>query len=151
MMRDERFHQAAHPDPAPGPSEAFGPPGTRLLIVEAARLLPSALIEANARSVVITRLSSIDRQFIDRVAPDVIVAPLFGAGFDILDLVARLATTGFRGRVLAISGPLPDPAAVAGEIRSAAKGLRIDLIELESDAYSASSTTTRSRTAAPRA
>ena len=53
-----------------------------------------------------------------RHRPDEVVAPLLAPSFDILDVAKRLESFGFRGRLKALTSPLPDAAAVAAEVRS---------------------------------
>lgn len=135
-MRDDRAQRQDLPPPRPVPqdeaglSRVLGPPGTRLLVIDAMRLLPGATLADRAGSVVVSRLPSIDRTFIDRVAPDIVVAPLFGASFDIIDLVTRLTESGYAGRVVALSGWLPDPETVAEEIRAGAGRMQVEVFAM---------------------
>jgi hypothetical protein len=130
-MRDHpmQFDPVMAPVDAPG-IDAFGPTGTRILAVEAARLLPSSLLSDRSRSVVVARIGGVDRMFLDRVTPDLVAAPLFAASFDILDLIALLVKSGYRGRVIALTGPLPNPRAVELEIRAMAGPVDFALVEL---------------------
>ncbi len=130
-MRDHPVsfdHAMSCPD-TPG-ADAFGPTGTRILAVEAARLLPSSLLSDRSRSVIVARIGGVDRMFLDRVTPDLIAAPLFAARFDILDLIARLVRCGYRGRVIALTGVLPNPRAVEDEIRALAGPVDFALVEV---------------------
>jgi len=62
--------------------------------------------------------------------PDLVLSPLLAAGFDILDVADRLASMGFSERLRALTPPLPDPVAVAGEVRAQFGLLDFALIEL---------------------
>lgn len=62
------------------------------------------------------------------IRPDLVVAPLLDSGFDILDVLGRLDHFGFRGRLCAVSPPLPDPAAVTSEVRGRCRGIDFSLI-----------------------
>lgn len=47
-----------------------------------------------------------------------------------LDLADRLTATGFGGRLLALTAPLPRPEAVRAEVRTHAAGIVFDLVLL---------------------
>jgi hypothetical protein len=113
-----------------GQPDAFGPPGTRLLVVEAARMVPGRVLSDPSRSVIIARFASIDRMFLDRVGADIVAAPLFGAVFDILDLIDRLLKGGYQGHVVALSGRLPDASVVERDIRGHAGLLTIEIVQV---------------------
>lgn len=61
-------------------------------------------------------------------APDLVLSPLVGAGFDALDLARLLRSLGFAGRYRVVVDALPDPAAVLAELRAEAPGLDVDLV-----------------------
>jgi len=63
--------------------------------------------------------------------PDLILTPLIGPGFDVLDLGARLRSLGFAGRIRAVAPPLPDAATVGDEVRHRLKGMDFALIAAE--------------------
>ena len=60
--------------------------------------------------------------------PDAIVLPLFGAGFDALDALARLARFGYAGPVIVTGPALPNPTLIARELSAAAPGMAVSLI-----------------------
>ncbi|MCF6315871.1 MAG: hypothetical protein L3J30_06190 [Marinosulfonomonas sp.] len=62
--------------------------------------------------------------------PDIILAPLVTAYFDMLDLAIRLDQLNYEGRIRAITPPLPDPDLVLHEIRFECPALDFDLIEV---------------------
>jgi len=114
-----------------GPAdERFGSAGDRVLVVEAIRMVPQAVMTDPYLSIVLAPFRAIDPGFIVRTAPQVVVAPLFGNGFDILDVCARLIRCSFRGRVVALSHPLPDREGVLREIRGESGRIEVDLIEI---------------------
>ncbi|MCX7888188.1 MAG: hypothetical protein N2422_00470 [Rhodobacteraceae bacterium] len=126
--RAGRMLRVVTPD---GPAdERFGRSGDRVLVIEAIRLIPQAVMTDPHLNIVLTPFRAVDPGFISRTAPQVVVAPLFGHGFDILDVCARLLRSNFRGRVIALSHPLPDPEGVLHEIRGDAGAIEIDLIEV---------------------
>jgi hypothetical protein len=62
--------------------------------------------------------------------PRAVALALFGMSHDILDLAEGLARIGYRGRVLALSPPLPNRKLVQRELASLAPGLRLRLVTL---------------------
>lgn len=65
--------------------------------------------------------------------PDVVLSPLLAQDFDILDVVDRLVRIGFGGRLVAVTGSLPDAVAVQNEVRQQCAQFRFDLVELSPD------------------
>lgn len=59
--------------------------------------------------------------------PDAIVSWLFCARYDIFDVATRLALSGYRGRVIAVSPPLPDKRIVLRELHDAFPMLHFDI------------------------
>jgi len=66
--------------------------------------------------------------FLAKHQPDLIVAPLLSLSFDILDVARRLETLGYRGRLRALTSPLPDVAAVEAEVRSYCPSIEFTLV-----------------------
>lgn len=62
--------------------------------------------------------------------PSAVAIALFGMTHDVLDLAEGLARAGYRGRVLALSPPLPNRRLVQRELASQVPGLRLRLITL---------------------
>ncbi|MFD1911950.1 hypothetical protein [Halodurantibacterium flavum] len=67
-------------------------------------------------------------QILAQMRPETIVAPLFGSGYDALDLVERLAMMGYRGRLFILAPSLPRPAIVQDDLNAAADGIDVTLI-----------------------
>jgi hypothetical protein len=109
----------------------FGVPGDKLLVVEAIRILPVSVLADPDRPVSLARYRNIDRALLNRIMPDVIVAPLFGATFDVLDLLERLERLGFTGRLVAVTPPIPNAGVVLAEVRAHAKRIAVALVEFE--------------------
>ena len=65
---------------------------------------------------------------LNRVANALIVCQILGDEADALDILAGLARAGYRGRVLVITPPLPDPAMVERELAQVAQGMTISLM-----------------------
>lgn len=62
--------------------------------------------------------------------PDLVVCPLFGDGFDVIAVLDLLESIGFSGRFAAIAEALPRPELVRKEVRTRAKNIHFDLINL---------------------
>lgn len=110
--------------------------------VDATETLPCALIlgpaglrrvlepDAALRIAHLPRLSALTAAAMAAIRPDLVLAPLLDPGFDILDVAGRLAVFGYRGRLRAVAGPLPNPAAVVAEVRGHCGQLDFGLIVL---------------------
>jgi hypothetical protein len=103
--------------------------GPRLLMIGALGTLPEIAGRAPGIDTVVLNASQIDADLLARLRPDSILAPLFDSAVDILDLAERLAGLGYRGRLRAVTMPLPAPGAVTAEIRGHCRGLDFALIE----------------------
>lgn len=110
--------------------EALSWAGRRILVVDPAQSLPQALRGVQGASITLTRLSQINAQLIARVAPDVVLAPLFSPDHDILDLARVLDGAGYRGPLRAWSPPLPDSALVCAEVRQIWGTRDFDILEV---------------------
>lgn len=102
----------------------------RCLAVEVGPAMLARLTGQAGPALVLTRYVTLDASLLARVMPDLVIAPLFGPGFDILDLAQRLMVLGYRGPLRALTRPLPDPGAVIGEVRGHCRGIDFDLIIL---------------------
>jgi hypothetical protein len=112
-----------------------GPVNVRLLVrgtvlaldaADAAVRLPDL---APGWSVVVARFALLDDALLRRVAPDVVAFPLFGPGYDALQVVERLGQLGYRGRMCCITDPLPAPEMVRCELEAAGGGGHLVMVE----------------------
>ncbi|WP_159458410.1 hypothetical protein [Roseisalinus antarcticus] len=71
----------------------------------------------------------LDPPLLTRCAPQIVLSPLFGDGFDALDLALRLQTLAFSGLYRAIAENLPNVAIVRREISLAAPDIDFDILE----------------------
>lgn len=67
-------------------------------------------------------------ELLDRLRPNIVLSALMGAGFDAIELAARLDQLGFSGRYRALAHDLPDAALVCREVRAAAPRIDFDLV-----------------------
>jgi hypothetical protein len=54
---------------------------------------------------------------LDKIRPQVVVAPLFSEEFDIVDVAEALSFAGFFGELWAVGPALPNPGLIEREIR----------------------------------
>lgn len=102
----------------------------RLLIVGSQQTLPRALEGMLGTNVAATAFSDLDGNLLEKMEPDIVLAPLFSSQFDITDLAGHLVRLGYHGIVRAYTRPLPAPKVVAQELRVSWPQLDIDLIIL---------------------
>lgn len=102
--------------------------GARVLAVGLAASQIDPLMAGAPLSCVFVRFAQMTDAFLEMMAADLVVAPLFGADFDVLDLVDRLVAAGFKGKLLALTPPLPRPDAVRAEVRVHAPGMDFELV-----------------------
>lgn len=102
----------------------------RCLLVEPGPYLGAFSREMpGAMALVLCQFERVNRSLIARVMPDRVVAPLFSARFDIVDLAAILSDAGFGGGLIVVAPPLPDLRLVRRELASVTRGM--DLVFAE--------------------
>ncbi|KQB98536.1 hypothetical protein AL073_04095 [Loktanella sp. 1ANDIMAR09] len=74
--------------------------------------------------------SRLTAELLDAVNPDLILSPLWGDAFDVIDVAQQLVGLGYQGRYRAISENMPDVAMILKEVRTQAEGLDFDLLSL---------------------
>ncbi|MFZ5751263.1 MAG: hypothetical protein ACOY5U_09370 [Pseudomonadota bacterium] len=106
----------------------------RLLSIEVDEPALASAMTADARlaagSLAAARIGQIDGRLLERLQPDLVLAPLLGEGFDILDVAQALTAAGYAGRLLAICPKLPNPRGVQAELRGHCKGFSVELLQL---------------------
>lgn len=107
--------------------------GSRLLVIgpgyQTDRFLQTWHLTPNAQR----SFHTLAPQLLADLRPDLVLSPLLAPDFDILDVVDRLARIGFGGRLVAVTGCLPDALAVQNEVRQQCEGFQFDLLELAPD------------------
>lgn len=76
----------------------------------------------------IAHFKDVDIDLVARHDPDLVLAPLVGKGFDILDVGALLLRCGFLGPLRALTTPLPNLHSIRAEVRSHCVGLDFDFL-----------------------
>src|SRR5690606_41273065 len=97
--------------------------GSRVLAVDLAAGQLDPLMRTPPLACVFARVHQVTAAFLAQVAPDIVVAPLFGPDFDVLDLAELQAASGFGGLLLALTMPLPRPEAGRAAVRGHVAGL----------------------------
>ncbi len=119
--------------PETGPKD--GPPaggGSRLpppvLVIEGAGM--SALVVGCSRRgvPVLLPFAAVTGPVLERLRPPAVAFDLFGLEADASEVLARLSELNYRGRVFALTPPLPRPAMVQGELRAQFPRLRFRLV-----------------------
>lgn len=110
------------------PERSFDATGRRVLAVDLSAGQIDPIMRSPPLACSFSRLRQVTAEVLAQVAPDIVVAPLFGPDFDILDLAERLAASGFGGRLLAVTAPLPRPETVRAEVRDHVVGFSFDLV-----------------------
>ncbi|GKY87659.1 hypothetical protein [Sinisalibacter aestuarii] len=80
------------------------------------------------REVIHADFADVSAAALERWAPDIVISPLVGEGFDCLDLANLLTEAGFAGRYLGAAGSLPKPAVVRREVRACYPDLDFDIL-----------------------
>ncbi len=104
--------------------------GRRVLLIDVPPELQTAMpgLERADRHEV--RFRDVDIDLVARHDPQMVLSPLVGRGFDIMDVGALLLRCGYLGPLRALTAPLPNLGAVRSEVRSHCVGLDFDLLVL---------------------
>lgn len=113
--------------------EAMTPHKRRILLIEPRQPLPMALRGLGGAEVSFATLSAVDAALLERVRPDVVLAPLMTPAFDVLDLARLLASLGYKGQLRAFASGIPKPELVRQEIAAACPGIDFDLMVVVAD------------------
>ena len=101
-----------------------------LLMVEVPQRLRLHISPANGQTIFFTHRQFLDDRMLDAVRPDVIVTPLMAQSWDLLDLGTALVRAGYRGRLCALTEPLPRIDLVMNEISRHYPKLAVSLLEI---------------------
>jgi len=75
-------------------------------------------------------LNDISPEFLQTLAPDVVLSPMVARRFDCLDVAQVLYTSNFTGRFRVVAPWLPNPAVILAEVRSLCPGLDFDFMQI---------------------
>lgn len=82
--------------------------------------------------VTMLRYRELEAGLLDRLRPELILAPLFAPGFDGMELAQFLGELKWRGRLRLMTHALPRPGVVRSELAAACPGADVDLIPFPS-------------------
>jgi len=87
-------------------------------------------LRARNASQIACTLAILDRALLDRVAPQAVSFPLIGPEGDAIQILGLLGPLGFCGEAIIFAPRLPDREMVRRELREAALGLKLTVVEL---------------------
>jgi hypothetical protein len=73
-------------------------------------------------------LGTLTQATLDELSPTVILSPLMGDNFDVLDVADRLTALGYSGRYRVISENLPNVQMIKSEVKAHAPDLDFDVL-----------------------
>ena len=104
-----------------------------VLVISNAVTTPAQRLLHLGSVVVNARFDALSAALLAEVQPDCVLAPLFGIECDVVEVAARLTQLGYRGLLLGVTAPLPNPRAIKAEVQAANPDLTFDLIEVAGD------------------
>ena len=107
--------------------EALISTSTNVLLLETAEETKHIVESLSPRSLSVSTFKDFTQIGVNADQPNLVVSPLLATNFDILDVGSRLTVLGYRGKILAITPPLPNIQAVLGEIRTQLGHLDLEL------------------------
>jgi len=107
--------------------EALISTSTNVLLIETAEETKHIVESLSPRSLSVSTFKDFTQIGVNADQPNLVVSPLLATNFDILDVGSRLTVLGYRGKILAITPPLPNLQAVLGEIQTQLGHLDLEL------------------------
>jgi len=77
-----------------------------------------------------TEIHGLTESTLECAAPDIILSPLVGDDFDVMEVAIRLSELGYKGRYRAISQNIPNADMIRTEVRDHAPELDFDLLPM---------------------
>ena len=100
----------------------------RVLAIDVSPAFNKVIQEKTGVTSILVHYGMLSLSLLSNVMPDLVVAPLLGSGFDILDVADKLASFKFAGRLVAMTAPLPNPEAVRAEVQAHVPKIPFDLV-----------------------
>lgn len=110
------------------PGSDAGVEGRRVLLIDLPADMVAAIPEVSRMDQLSARYKEVDINLVARHNPALVLAPLVGTGFDILDVGALLLRCGYLGPLRALTAPLPNLQSIRAEVRSHCVGLDFDFL-----------------------
>lgn len=104
--------------------------GARILLIDLPQEMVAGLPALEDARTLAATFDEVDIDFVARHDPQLVLAPLVGPTFDILDVGVRLLRCGYTGALRALTTPLPNLGSVRTELRSHCQGLDVDVVVL---------------------
>ncbi|MEJ8560519.1 hypothetical protein QTO30_04240 [Yoonia sp. GPGPB17] len=123
IVRKSARHLGLSPSPTP--------PEATLIIGDLARWSAEGRKLMAADNFQFSDLKSLSAPFFADIAPTIVLSPLFGDDFDVIDVATRLDELGYRGQYRAITENLPDDDMIRKEVRAHAPELDFDLLMMQ--------------------
>ncbi len=101
-----------------------------VLLIEAQEAMSFLLPRPGVQTVVITHRRLLSAGMIQTVRPDVVVAPLIAAKWDLVELADTLVGYGYRGSIFALTKPLPRGELILSELSGLYPPLDFRLLEV---------------------
>lgn len=101
-----------------------------LIICDRSRWLTQGRTLPKVKNCWYIEIQALTKRIIADLNPDIVLSPLVGIGFDVLDVAERLAEIAYTGPYRAITGAIPNPELICKEVRAAVPHLDFDLVVL---------------------
>lgn len=110
--------------PQSGLVQDQNPPNRRILYLAGGEDAPISQ-DATIFSLAFASLNAVE---LARIAPDMVVFPLFSATLDAIVVLTRLNELGYSGRCLVLTPRLPKPQLIAAELHSYKGAMQVELL-----------------------
>ncbi len=110
--------------PQSGSSQNQNPPNRRILYLAGGEAAPASQ-DAMIFSLPFVELCP---EELARIAPDLVVFPLFSATLDAIVVLTRLNELGYSGRCLVLTPRLPKPHLIEAELRDYKGAMQVELL-----------------------
>lgn len=106
------------------------PTGHTLVIGNISRWNAEGRVTVSFDQVRFTEMQGLTEDILQCAAPDIILSPLVGDDFDVMEVATRLSELGYKGRYRAISQDVPNIDMIRNEVRTHAPELDFDLLPM---------------------
>ena len=105
-------------------------PFRTLIVGDLARWGASGHDTAAFKSFEFCSFNDLNTDILRDFAPEMILSPLVGDNFDVLEVASCLRRLGYKGYYRAISPPMPNACVIVGDVRTVAPKLDFDVVEV---------------------
>jgi hypothetical protein len=102
----------------------------RIVVIDALRLLPARTLLSETVDLVVLAFKGLTPDRLAGAAPDLVAAPLVGAGYSIVDVLSLLSEAGYSGPVVALTRPVKAPTDLTAAIAAKARGRAVWVVEI---------------------